>query len=72
MNQKISNQQEFNDNLKKLGDLYEEGKKLSSFLLPIPATHSDMKAWDRLREILKDMRDLAAIQMQRNHFIDEN
>lgn len=65
----ISNSQEFDDNLKKLGDLYEEGKDcLHKITIPgIPVEwHS------RLFEILQEMRDLAAVQMQHKHWLGEN
>jgi len=72
MKKQISNQQEFNDNLTKLGDLYEAGKALTTKLLPLHSTKEDLQTWDELRAVLRQMRDLAAVQMQRNHFIDEN
>lgn len=68
----ISNKEEFEENLKKLSDLYEEGKRLTTKLLPIQATKEDMKTWDDLRDILKQMRDLTATQMQHKHWLNEN
>lgn len=72
MSKKISNKEEFEQNLKKLGDLYEEGKTLTTALLPLNATAKDMANWDRLRAVLSQMRDLAAVQMQYKHWINEN
>lgn len=72
MSKKISNKEEFEQNLKKLGDLYEEGKTLTTALLPLNATAKDMANWDRLRAVLSQMRDLAAVQMQHKHWINEN
>jgi len=72
MSRQISNEQEFKDNLKKLGELYEEGKKLATALLPAPASETDMENWDRLRTVLREMRDLAAVQMQHKHWVNEN
>jgi len=72
MSKQISNEEEFEQNLKILGDLYEEGKTLTTALLPIPATPKDMANWDRLRAILQQMRDLAAVQMQHKHWLNEN
>lgn len=72
MSKQISNEQEFKDNLHKLGELYETGKKLCTKLLPAPASPDDMKTWDELRSILQQMRDLAAIQMQHKHWLNDN
>lgn len=72
MSKQISNEQEFEDNLNKLGELYEEGKTLATALLPAPASKKDMDNWDRLRAVLQEMRDLAAVQMQHKHWINEN
>jgi hypothetical protein len=35
-------------------------------------TKKDMENWDRLRAVLQQMRDLAAVQMQHKHWINEN
>ena len=70
MSHEISNEEEFEQNLKKLGDLYEEGKKLATALLPVPASQKDMEYWDRLRSVLQQMRDLAAVQMQHKHWLN--
>ena len=72
MSKDIANKDEFENNLKKLGELYERGKTLTTKLLPAPASPEQMKTWDELRAILKDMRDLAAVQMQHKHWINEN
>lgn len=72
MKQKISNEKEFQENLKKLSDLYETGKALTTKLLPLHSTKEDLQTLDELRFVLREMRDLAAVQMQRNHFVDEN
>lgn len=67
-----ANEKEFEENLKRLGDLYEEGKDLTGLLLPIPAREADLKAFGRLRAVLREMRDLAAVQMRHKHDINEN
>ena len=72
MSKQISNKDEFEDNLKKLGELYEEGKTLATALLPAPSTKKDMENWDRLRQVLQQMRDLAAVQLQHKHWINDN
>jgi hypothetical protein len=61
MSKQVSNEEEFGKNLQKLGDLYEEGKKLATALLPAPASKADMDNWDRLRAVL-----------QHKHWINEN
>lgn len=72
MGKKISNEKEFEENLKKLGQLYEEGKDLIALILPVNATANDLHHAARFREVLKEMRDLAAVQMQHKHFINES
>lgn len=67
-----ANEKEFEENLKRLGELYEEGKDLTGLLLPIPAREVDLKAFGRLRAVLREMRDLAAVQMRHKHDINEN
>ena len=70
MSRQVSNEQEFHDNLKKLGDLYEEGKDCLAMTYPVIT--SAIKYHDRLYAILKEMRDLCAVQMQHKHWINEN
>jgi hypothetical protein len=72
MCKQISNKEEFAQNLHKLGELYEEGKKLATALLPAPASKKDMEYWDRLQAVLQQMRDLTAVQMQHKHWLNEN
>ena len=71
----ISNEKEFEDNLKKLGDLYEEAKDIVNKLVVISALALDappLSDGQRLYSILQQMRDLAAIQMQHKHWLNEN
>lgn len=72
MSNQISNNEEFEQNLKKLGDLYEEGKDKLLLILPMTPTNDEWEALYRLYDILKEMRDLAAVQMQHKHFLNEN
>lgn len=72
MSNQISNNEEFEQNLKKLGDLYEEGKDKLLLILPKTPTNDEWEALYRLYDILKEMRDLAAVQMQHKHFLNEN
>jgi hypothetical protein len=72
MSKQVSNSQEFNDNLKKLGELYERGKDLTTELLPVGATQEQWQAYHALRGILQEMTALAATQMQHKHWINEN
>lgn len=68
MRKQISNEQEFQDNLKKLGELYEKGKDALNEIFPlIPSMQ-----YDKIFNVLKGMRDLAAVQMQHKHWINEN
>lgn len=68
----IANKQEFEDNLNKLGELYERGKDLTTQLLPAPATQEQWQAYHALRGILQEIMSLAAVQMQHKHWINEN
>lgn len=72
MSRQVSNEQEFQDNLKKLGELYERGKDLTTALLPIQPTQEQWQAYHALRGILQEMVSLAAVQMQHKHWINEN
>lgn len=68
----ISNKDEFNENLKKLGELYERGKDLTTKILPIQPDQEQWAAFHALRGILQEMVSLAAVQMQHKHWINEN
>jgi hypothetical protein len=68
----IANEKQFDENLKRIGDLYEEGKDCLNNL-PIGALHGDeMKSYSRLFEVIREMRDLAAINLKANHEIKDN
>lgn len=60
------NQNDFDAKLDKLGELYEEGKDCLHQIYQ-PGTHHS-----RLYEILREMRDLAALQMQTIHWKSDN
>jgi hypothetical protein len=66
----IANEKEFDDSLKQLSSLYEEGKDCL-YSLPLLQREKD-KQFYRLFDILKEMRDLAAINMQKLHFNNDN
>lgn len=74
MSKQISNEQEFEENLKKLGDLYEEGKDCLTALTAAVYNHpmGNSAKHNRLYDILREMRDIAATQMQKIHWIPEN
>jgi hypothetical protein len=72
MSRQVSNEQEFQDNLNKLSELYEKGKDLTTKLLPIPANQEQWQAFHALRGVLQEMVSLAAVQMQHKHWINEN
>jgi predicted RNA methylase len=69
MERNISNEQELEQNLRKLGELYEEGKDRLNDISEIcncsMAFNTDSEAHARLYEILKEIRDLAAAQIQK-------
>lgn len=66
MSREISNQEEFNKKLELLGALYEEGKTCLNKI------YQDDPAHTRLYEILREMRDLTALNMQSIHWIENN
>lgn len=72
MAKQISNKDEFNEKLKKLGELYEQGKDLTTKILPIQPDQEQWQAFHALRGILQEMVNLAAVQMQHKHWINEN
>lgn len=72
MAKQIANEQEFEDNLKKLGEFYERGKDLTTKILPIQPDKEQWAAYHELRGILQEMVSLAAVQMQHKHWLNEN
>lgn len=72
MAKQIANEDEFKDNLKKLGELYETGKDLTTKILPIQPDQEQWQAYHELRGILQEMVSLAAVQMQHKHWLNEN
>lgn len=75
MERKIANEKEFEESLKKLGDLYEEGKDCLNSLLGAAMGSifpEDIEKHGRLYQILQQMRDLAAVQMQHKHWLNDN
>ena len=65
----IADEKEFDASLKTLGDLYEEGKDC---LHSLSILEDEKDSFWRLFEILKEMRDLSAVNMQKLHFKIEN
>lgn len=72
MSRQISNEEEFNEKLNKLSDLYERGKDLTTKILPIQPDQEQWAAYHELRGILQEMVTLSAVQMQHKHWINEN
>lgn len=65
----IGNEKEFEQSLKMLGDLYEEGKDC---LNSLSILEDEREHYHRLFDILKEMRDLAGTTMQKLHWRHEN
>jgi hypothetical protein len=66
----LANEKEFDKNLEQIGKLYEEGKDcLSSLMIHHPP---DIRSQSRLYEILREMRDISAVQLKANHEIKDN
>ena len=59
----------FDETLKRIGELYEEGKDC---LNSLGILEEDRREWSRVYEILREMRDLAAVSLKANHEIKDN
>jgi len=67
----IANEEKFNERLKRIGELYEEGKDCL-FEIPTGQLHGkEMKAYSRLFDILVELRDIAAVSLKANHEIKQ-
>jgi hypothetical protein len=66
----LTNEKKFDETLKRIGDLYEEGKDCLAACRPPfderAAPHS------RLYDILRELRDIAAVSLKANHEIKDN
>lgn len=69
MSRQFANEKTFDDNLQRIGDLYEEGKDNLHTILPL---EQDSEERTRLYDILREMRDIAAINLRANHEIKDN
>lgn len=66
----LANEKQFDKNLERIGELYEGGKDLlNGMMIHYP---EDLKARDRLFQVLREMRDIAAVSLKANHEIKEN
>lgn len=63
----MSNEKQFNETLKIIGDLYEEGKDC---LFSLSILEEEHKYYHRLFEIIQEMRDLAATNLKVNHDVE--
>lgn len=64
-------EKEFTEALSKLSELYEQGKSCLHNI-PRPVRFDEAQSYDRLYNVLKDMRDLAATTMQKLHWKNPN
>jgi hypothetical protein len=67
----IAQEQEFDDKLKRIGDLYEEGKDCLANIMPM-TDRDEVRHHSRVYEILRELRDIAAINLKSNHEIKDN
>lgn len=75
MSKQISNKEDFQKLLLDLGKLYEEGKDCLHSIygaVNVSPFSEDKERHARLYDILREMRDIAAAQMQKIHWIPEN
>jgi hypothetical protein len=65
----FTNEKEFDEGLKNIGSLYEEGKDCLHCLSILEEERED---YDRVFEILREFRDIAAMQLKAAHKITDN
>jgi hypothetical protein len=65
----FSNEKTFDARLKEIGDLYEEGKDCLNGLSILEEERTE---WSRLFEIIRELRDIAAVNLKANHEIKSN
>jgi hypothetical protein len=65
----FSSEKTFGARLKEIGDLYEEGKDCLNGLSILEEERTE---WSRLFEIIREMRDIAAVNLKANHEIKSN
>lgn len=53
--------EQFNKKIDELSELYEQGKDC---LNSVDILHEDRTQWSRLYEIIREMRDIAAVSLQ--------
>lgn len=70
MSKEIRGEKEFDEQLRRLSDLYEEGKNCLHRTYPVGRAVSPDH--EKLYGILREMRDMAATQLQRMHWVDQN
>ena len=69
----LPNEKQFDEQLSRLGELYEEGKDcLSNLPIAIMTESFETAAYWRLREILTELRDIAAVNLKIVHQIKDN
>lgn len=72
MDNQLSNESAFDENLNKISELYENGKKaLHNWEYKLPG-ESERQYADQLYAILREMRDIACLNLKRTHAIGEN
>lgn len=65
----LAQETEFDRQLKRIGDLYEEGKDC---LNSLQILEDDRTEWSRVYEIIRELRDIAAVSLKGHHEIKEN
>jgi hypothetical protein len=65
----FSSEKTFDARLKEIGDLYEEGKDCLNGLSILEEERTE---WSRLFEIIRELRDIAAVNLKANHEIKSN
>jgi hypothetical protein len=65
----IAQEKQFDDQLKRIGDLYEEGKDCLHSLSILEEERDD---YSRVFEIVRELRDIAAVSLKANHEIKSN
>lgn len=68
----LANEKQFDENLKRIGELYEKGKDNLNCLPRHLFSEDERADHSQLFDILREMRDIAAINLKANHKVTDN
>lgn len=68
----FANEKTFDEALKQIGDLYEDGKNCLNDLPFWNFNGGETQSYNKLFRIISDLRTLAAVNLKANHEIKDN